>query len=268
MTLIRYFILLLAMVTVLVVSIAGIRGCKTKRPPIEIFPDMVRQAKVKAQSPSDFYADGRGARDPVHGTVPVGYAPPATNKEEAAALSEEAPMGKADDKSDVAKKSATMSGPYEVILFTGKENYANTGRNGTSGTSGTNGTNWGNGLPFTATLATLERGRERYQIQCAVCHGATGAGNGIATKYGLVGVASLHQQRLREMTDGEIYNTIVNGKNTMLGYGASVQVPDRWAIVGYIRALQRSQNATIADVPASERGVLQGTNAPATTVKP
>ena len=239
MTLIRYFILLLAMVTILVVSIAGMRGCKTKRPPIEIFPDMVRQAKVKAQAPSDFYADGRGARDPVHGTVPVGYAPPVAK--------------------NAAEAGATMSSPYEVVLFAGKEDYANTGKNGAS---------WGNGLPFTATLATLERGRERYQIQCAVCHGATGAGNGIATKYGLVGVASLHQQRLREMSDGEIYNTIVNGKNTMLGYGASVQVPDRWAIVGYIRALQRSQNATLVDVPASERGVLQGTNAPASPVKP
>jgi len=233
MTLIRYFILLLAMVTILVVSIAGMRGCKTKRPPIEIFPDMVRQAKVKAQAPSDFYADGRGARNPVHGTVPVGYAPPVAK--------------------NAAEAVATMSSPYEVVLFAGKEDYANTGKNGAS---------WGNGLPFTATLATLERGRERYQIQCAVCHGATGAGNGIATKYGLVGVASLHQQRLREMSDGEIYNTIVNGKNTMLGYGASVQVPDRWAIVGYIRALQRSQNATLADVPASERAILQGTNTP------
>lgn len=241
MTLIRYFILLLAMVTILVVSIAGLRGCKTKRPPIEIFPDMVRQSKVKAQAPSDFYADGRGARDPVHGTVPVGYAPPVTKKQEEAA------------------KGATMSGPYEVVLFTGKENYANTGKNGT---------NWGNGIPFTATLATLERGRERYQIQCAVCHGTTGAGNGIATKYGLVGVASLHQQRLRDMSDGEIYNTIVNGKNTMLGYGASIQVPDRWAIVAYIRALQRSQNATLADVPASEQAALQGTNTSATPVKP
>jgi len=171
--------------------------------------------------------------------VPVGYAPLVAK--------------------NAAEAVATMSSPYEVVLFAGKEDYANTGKNGAS---------WGNGLPFTATLATLERGRERYQIQCAVCHGATGAGNGIATKYGLVGVASLHQQRLREMSDGEIYNTIVNGKNTMLGYGASVQVPDRWAIVGYIRALQRSQNATLVDVPASERGVLQGTNAPASPVKP
>ena len=233
---VRYFILLLALVSLLVVSVAGLRGCKTKRPPIEIFPDMVRQPKVKAQAPSDFYADGRSARDHVTGTVPVGYQQPAESK----------------------TNGAVMGSPYEVVLFAGKQDYANTGKNGT---------NWGNGLPFTATLATLERGRERYQIQCAVCHGATGTGNGIATKYGLVGVANLQQQRLRDMSDGEIYNTIVNGKNTMLGYGAVIQVPERWAIVAYIRALQRSQNATLSDVPANERPALQGTDAASTPAK-
>jgi mono/diheme cytochrome c family protein len=65
------------------------------------------------------------------------------------------------------------------------------------------------------------------------------------------------------MSDGEIYNTIVNGKNTMLGYGATIQVPDRWAIVAYIRALQRSQNATIDDVPADQRAAFQGSAASA-----
>ena len=70
------------------------------------------------------------------------------------------------------------------------------------------------------------------------------------------------------MSDGEIYNTIANGKNTMLGYGSVIQVPDRWAIVAYVRALQRSQNATINDVPASERAVLTATNAPATPARP
>ena len=69
------------------------------------------------------------------------------------------------------------------------------------------------------------------------------------------------------MSDGEIYNTIVNGKNTMLGYGASIQVPDRWAIVAYIRALQRSQNAALSDIPAAEQTALQGSNA-STPVKP
>jgi mono/diheme cytochrome c family protein len=248
MSLIRYFILLLTLLVILVVSIAGLRGCKTKRPPIEIFPDMVRQPKVKAQVPSGFFADGRGSREPVAGTVPVGYSEPV--KPATASSASPASNG---------SNGAVMSSPYEVVIFTGKECYADPGKNGT---------NWGNGLPFNATMATLERGRERYQIQCAVCHGETGAGNGIATKYGLVGVANLHQQRLREMTDGEIYNTIANGKNTMLSYGSVIQVPDRWAIVAYVRALQRSQNATMNDVPATERAALQGTNAASTPAQP
>ncbi|MEI6322476.1 MAG: cytochrome c [bacterium] len=236
---VRYFLLLLIILSVLVIGMAGLRDYsflphRTSRPPIEIFPDMVRQDKVKAQAPSSFFADGRGARAPISGTVPIGYHSPGT------------------------PDSAVMGGAYDVVFFSGKEDYANTGRLGT---------NWGNGLPFEATPATLRRGQERYQIQCAVCHGATGAGNGIATKYGLVGVANLNQQRLRDMSDGEIYNTIVNGKNTMLGYGANIQVPDRWAIVAYIRALQRSQYATIADVPADQRALLTGTN-PTTLIKP
>jgi mono/diheme cytochrome c family protein len=188
---------------------------------------MVRQPKVKAQVPSDFFADGRGNRMPVAGTVPEGYVPP---------LKETTP---------------SIASPYEAVIFAGKEDYADTGKIGTA---------WGNGIPFTVTKATLERGRERYQIQCAVCHGATGAGNGIATKYGLVGVANLTQKSIRDEEDGEIYNTIVNGHATMLGYGAVIQVPDRWAIVAYIRALQRSQNATMNDVPADQRAALQGAN--------
>jgi len=234
---VRYFLLLLALITILVVSIAGLRGCKTGRPPIEIFPDMVRQDKVKAQSPSDFFADGRGAREHVTGTLPLGYSQP------------ECARG-CDDK---------MSSPYNAVFFSGKEDYANTGKIGT---------NWGSGIPFTVTISTLERGRERFEIQCAVCHGATGSGNGIATKYGLVGVANLNQQRIRQMTDGEIYNTIVHGKNTMLGYGATIQLSDRWAIIAYLRALQRSQNGTINDVPSDQRAALEGTNSPAAATTP
>lgn len=225
MTLIRYFILLLTLLVLLTVSIAGLRGCKSKRPPIEIFPDMVRQPKVKAQAPSGFYADGRGARLPVAGTVPAGYEPPVAGGNGSAA-----------------------------VVFAGLESYADTGKKGSA---------WGNGIPFTVTRQTLERGRERYQIQCAVCHGATGAGNGIAGKYGLVGIANLHQQRLRDMTDGELYNTVANGKNTMMGYGGVLPVADRWEIVAYVRALQRSQNATLADVPAPERAALQEAATPA-----
>jgi mono/diheme cytochrome c family protein len=72
-----------------------------------------------------------------------------------------------------------------------------------------------------------------------------------------VAIASFHQDRLRDMADGEIYNTITHGKNTMLGYGANIPVDDRWAIVAYVRALQMAQTATVNDVPSDERAKLE-----------
>jgi hypothetical protein len=76
-------------------------------------------------------------------------------------------------------------------------------------------------------------------------------------------VVSLLDERIRKMSDGEIFNTITNGKNTMMAYGPNVIVPDRWAIIAYLRALQRSQNATVADVPDDRRAELDQPAAPA-----
>ena len=82
-----------------------------------------------------------------------------------------------------------------------------------------------------------------------MCHGATAEGNGITKQYGLATVVSLQDDRIRKMADGEIFNTITHGKNTMMAYGSNVMVADRWAIIAYLRALQRSQHAAIVDVP-------------------
>ncbi len=90
----------------------------------------------------------------------------------------------------------------------------------------------------------MERGRQRFTITCAMCHGATAAGNGITKQYGLATVVTLQDDRIRKMADGEIFNTITNGKNTMMAYGPNLTVADRWAIIAYLRALQRSQNAS------------------------
>lgn len=76
-------------------------------------------------------------------------------------------------------------------------------------------------------------------------------------QYGLATVVSLQDERIRKMADGEIFNTITNGKNTMLAYGPNVTVADRWAIITYVRALQRSQNATAADVPPEHKKDLE-----------
>ena len=108
--------------------------------------------------------------------------------------------------------------------------------------TGKMGNMWGTGIPVTVDKQLLARGQERYEINCRVCHGTLGGGNGITTQYGLVGVASLNLDKYREMADGEIFNTITHGKGQMGPYH-HIAVEDRWAIIAYIRALQFSQNA-------------------------
>ena len=105
-------------------------------------------------------------------------------------------------------------------------------------------------------LELLRRGQERYDIYCTPCHGATGTGNGIMTQYGMVGVASITDELHALMPVGEYFNVITNGKGRMMGYGPQIKVGDRWAIVAYIRALMRSQNASYGDVPEAKRGEL------------
>ena len=106
------------------------------------------------------------------------------------------------------------------------------------------------GLPamVTVDLKFIERGQNRYQIYCTPCHGTIGDGNGMTKKYGMGATPSYHDPRLRTMPDGELYNTIANGKNTMLGYADKLTPEDRWAVVAYVRALQRAQQGTAADV--------------------
>jgi len=111
---------------------------------------------------------------------------------------------------------------------------------------------WGAGFPIEITQEVLLRGKERYNINCAICHGETGAGNGITTQYGVIGVANYHSDRFRNMPEGEIFNTIKNGKGLMLGL-PHISPEDNWAIIAYVRVLQRSKNATMADVPEQDK---------------
>jgi mono/diheme cytochrome c family protein len=225
----KYFFIIFAFLVLVVLAMAGLRGSKSSRPPIEIFPDMDRQPKVKAQAASGFFADARAARLPVEGTVPLGYS---------------MPMHKLVDGS-----VGEATGPYKQIIFSSSPNYFDTGKMGE---------NWGTGVPFEVDSAIMRRGQERFGIYCAVCHGATGAGNGVAQKFGLNTVQSLLQDRIRTMSDGEIFNTVSHGKNTMMAYGDRIQVIDRWAIIAYLRALQKSQGgATLADVPPQDRAQLE-----------
>ncbi len=111
-------------------------------------------------------------------------------------------------------------------------------------------------FPEPVTRATLERGRERYDIYCAVCHGRTGEGNGMIVQRGFPAPPSYHTDRLRTAPVGHFYDVITNGYGVMYPYAARVEPPDRWAIAAYIRALQFARNARIDDVPAAERSTL------------
>lgn len=113
-------------------------------------------------------------------------------------------------------------------------------------------------IPIAVTRTVLERGQDRYDIYCSVCHGKTGAGNGIIMRgdYGYTPASSYHIDRLRNAPDGYLYDVIANGVRNMPAYGQKIPVMDRWAIVAYIRALQRSQNASPNDLPADVRSRL------------
>jgi len=114
---------------------------------------------------------------------------------------------------------------------------------------------WIDRLPVAVTKDLLLRGQERFNIFCSPCHGQIGDGNGMIAQRGLNTerpVSSLHTQRLREMPVGHFYDVITNGYGAMYSYASRVEPQDRWAIVAYIRALQFSQNAKVADAdPAS-----------------
>jgi len=118
---------------------------------------------------------------------------------------------------------------------------------------------FGRGFPASMEItgAFIERGQNRYQIYCAPCHGTLGDGNGITKSYGMLTTPTYHDDRLRGMAEGEIFNTITHGKNTMMSYADKLSPDDRWAVVAYVRALQRAAHGTINDVPTEQRGGLK-----------
>lgn len=203
----RYILLTFGVLVLVVVAIAGFRGTMTRRPPIELFNDMVRQAKVRPQAEDNFFADSRGARVRPEGTV--------------------------------ARGEAYQDIPANTGRLTGSTNFVET-----------------NPLAVSETL--LARGRERFTINCAPCHGPLADGNGITKKIGAMGVvANLHEKRIVSMPDGELFNTISYGKNLMPAYAAQVTSADRWAVIAYLRALQLSRLGLVDDVPQEVRGQLK-----------
>lgn len=196
----RYFLLTFVIAVVLVAGIAGSRGKLSRKPPIEIFSDMDRQPKIRPQTPSAYFADGKSSRNPVAGTVSRG--------------------------------SHFLENPINTGMVTGTTNFVATS-------------------PLRITDQMMARGQQRYQIYCAPCHGGLGDGNGITKSFGMAVVANLHDLRIVQMADGELFHVITNGRNLMGSYASQIEIEDRWAIVAYVRALQLANLGAQEDLGAA-----------------
>ncbi len=220
----RYFFFAYLLAIVLVIGFAGFRGDKFTHTPIEIFNDMDKQAKVKPQASNAFFADGIGSRKPVAATVPMGLSLPA---------------------------APAASGGYATYGFSHGSDYFNSGRMGDF---------WGDGFPAQVKVdeALLRLGKERYNISCAICHGESGNGKGITSQYGIANIANFHTPGFIDpkaadyRPNGSVYHTITHGKGLMSGYGASLTVHERWAIVAWVRAMGIAGAAPLSDPSVKE----------------
>jgi hypothetical protein len=113
-----------------------------------------------------------------------------------------------------------------------------------------------NAFPLPLTAELLARGEQRYAIYCTPCHGIQGDGLGMVALRGMKHPPSYHQDRLRNVPNGYLYDVITNGFGAMYGYSSQIPPRDRWAIVAYLRALQLSRNAPVGQLPAELRGKL------------
>lgn len=179
---------LLVAITLLFISC---RGEKFDHQPVHPNMNMDQQERFEAQEQNRFFADGRGMRMPVEGTVARG---------------------------NLREDKAFYQGINEDSSFVDE-------------------------IPVTVNRSFLQRGQKQYETYCTPCHGSTGDGQGIIMvgRYGYVPAPSYHIDRLRNTEDGYIYSTIANGIRNMPAYAHQIDVEDRWAIVAYVRALQRSQ---------------------------
>jgi mono/diheme cytochrome c family protein len=204
------------------------------------------QPKYKPLRHSDFFNDGRTSRQLVPGTVPRGTLRenifPATNK----------------------SGTGRAGGTTNPNVPTEQSNQSNIPAGSTAGGTGTSGATGAgaaagpagsaaDGFPVPVTEALVTRGQERYNISCSPCHGRTGYGDGMIVRRGFPKPPSYHQDRLRAASNAHFYDVITNGFGMMYAYSDQVTPGDRWAIVAYIRALQLSQNARVADVPEAQR---------------
>ena len=209
----RYVLIGIAMMVFLVVSLAGFRGDISRKPPLEVFPDMDRQPKLRPMEPNSFFKNGMSSQSLVKGTI-----------------ARSQPIALADGKEVY---------PFEKghVVVSGFES----------------GTNTVETIPIPVTSQLMARGRAKYNISCVPCHGGQGDGNGVVKYFGFSAIKDLHDPNVVKLNDGQIYRVITvgnqEGKGLMKGYANTLDVTDRWAIVAYVRALQLSRLGKEEEVP-------------------
>jgi mono/diheme cytochrome c family protein len=220
---------------------AKARNSHSADPHIHIFPDMDFQPMYKSDTAMDLFEDGRANRGEIVGTVARGQL---TDDD---AFYRGLEHGEAGEKWITGFPAKYPDGRPFVVDFDPPQDGKDQNRN-----------------------ALLNRGRERFEIYCAPCHGYDGRGQGMVPERVKASGGVWQARNLVEapqasgvggvavqMPNGQLFNTISNGYNTMMGYAAQIPHADRWAIVAYIRALQRAQNASLDDVPPDQRGSLR-----------
>ena len=213
--------------------IALARSRPSSAPPIHPIQDMFRQPKFRPQRENAMFADGRAMR------------PLAANVEATTDLLVSDKLTPKDAADDQRIRQGTEQPADGKTRFVAR-------------------------IPLPVTMELVERGRERFDIYCAACHGYGGYGDGTVSRRaaemqtagsadaaGWVAPTNYHSDDLRGRPVGHLYNTIANGIRTMPAYGKQISIVDRWAIVAYVKALQRSQNAKAEDVPENQRAKFQ-----------
>jgi mono/diheme cytochrome c family protein len=248
--------------------VLNMRAGYSTKPRFHVFFDMDFQPKKKAQQTTTIFADGRTMRPQVAGTIARGQLDEADSfylGYDPAKLAVADGVGSATklvSLQDVAKPADGGATPPPAATAA------------PAAAAGAPNMNlpWLDKLPIEANDANMKLGQTKFQVYCAACHGYAGYGDGLVHKRAdalgqgfWIPPSSMHLDRIRAQPVGQIFHTITKGQGKMPGYAASLTPKERWAIALYVKALQKSQNASIEDIPVDKRSELEQAAAAAAT---
>jgi mono/diheme cytochrome c family protein len=257
--------------------VARSRASKSENLPVHLVMDMDKQSKYKAQRESAMFADGRAMRPAIEGTVAQEDMVVASETLNDPANPRPMNGGRVVVLSDPSVFAAVMLGRVRAAGMSDADFDAakpvNVKNTGATDADIAKDTFYVKTIPaeFPVTADFMKRGQERFNIYCLPCHGASGYGDGpVALRAkglqdagtdptavsGWVKPQDLNEAKILARPDGHIFNTITNGVRSMPAYDKQISVSDRWAIIGYLRAVERSQHAQPDDLTADERAKL------------